>query len=435
MLAMTTKNNVRAGDTLPEEETATNIDSPESSGGRMPLPSGLSALIQAATAQLSLLGDEPEGSQTNPRRVVTMTQSEDTASSDGEAADVPTLTPTIVPEPDPQKQSFPELLMTLALDPSNIDVIAFLPDGKFFAIRTKEFSDNLMTHFFAVASFAEFLDSSQDWGFTRVLKDDNCSGIEVFRHPSFIKGNWNVCARIRFGESPTEARLSALPEKARIDMTLSDDSINSAAAAHSKRRLSPGFLSRRESETSTSSQKQKLEGLETNIQQTQRARSCSNADSEAAESLIAVSHTNVSRTDDLRSIALAITTEKLKIKTNSLQENLKRPLVQRAVESATHTIVTDAIETLLRDESHTKQTYLKHEKELSRSSLPGVVPLSTQLFSPGEGPDRNTKKPAAAAAAAQTSSSTAAPLSENAACPRSSAKPKARSNGSLGHLQ
>jgi hypothetical protein len=52
------------------------------------------------------------------------------------------------------------------------------------------------------------------------------------------------------------------------------------------------------------------------------------------------------------------------------------------VDNATHNIVTDAIETLLFDESHTRATYLKHEKELSTSSLPGVVPISKQLFSP-----------------------------------------------------
>jgi hypothetical protein len=56
-------------------------------------------------------------------------------------------------------------------------------------------------------------------------------------------------------------------------------------------------------------------------------------------------------------------------------------LIDGAVEAATHTIVTDAIESLLFDESHTRETYQKHEKELSVSSLPGVVPISKQLFS------------------------------------------------------
>ena len=51
-----------------------------------------------------------------------------------------------------------------------------------------------------------------------------------------------------------------------------------------------------------------------------------------------------------------------------------------ASSSATHDIVTDAIEALLFDEIHTRETYNKHEKELSLSSLPGVVPISKQLF-------------------------------------------------------
>ena len=91
------------------------------------------------------------------------------------------------------------------------------------------------------------------------------------------------------------------------------------------------------------------------------------------------------RSDDFRSMALAITTEKLNLKCDSERkgdEENSTPLIERALESTTHTIVTDAIESLLRDEGHTKETYLKHEKELSRSSLPGIVPLSKQLFSP-----------------------------------------------------
>mmetsp|Transcript_52437 Transcript_52437/g.126951 ORF Transcript_52437/g.126951 Transcript_52437/m.126951 type:complete len:653 (+) Transcript_52437:351-2309(+) len=65
----------------------------------------------------------------------------------------------------------------------------------------------------------------------------------------------------------------------------------------------------------------------------------------------------------------------------SERRNSSASLVDGAVEAATHTIVTDAIETLLFDEVHTRQTYKKHEKELSVSSLPGVVPISKQLFS------------------------------------------------------
>jgi hypothetical protein len=58
------------------------------------------------------------------------------------------------------------------------------------------------------------------------------------------------------------------------------------------------------------------------------------------------------------------------------------PLVDEAVKKATQTIMTDAIETLLQDELHSIITYVKHERELSRSCLPGVVPLSKQLFEP-----------------------------------------------------
>jgi hypothetical protein len=94
---------------------------------------------------------------------------------------------------------------------------------------------------------------------------------------------------------------------------------------------------------------------------------------------------------------LAITTAQLNLQcsdednTSTTNANVERKpsvhLVDGAVERATQSIVTDAIETLLFDEGHTREMYLKHERELSKSSLPGIVPISKQLFSPPEGAD------------------------------------------------
>ena len=300
---------------------------------------------------------------------------DDGASSDGgdrhdDTTAKHTQTPIIVPEPDPMRHTFPELLMTLAIDPRNSDVIAFLPDGKFFAMRVKEFTDNVMKEYFPVTTFEEFLDLTNDWGFTKVLQDANETGIEVFRHPQFIKGDFVKCKGIKFGESPTDARVSALPEAARIEYTLSDESHAGAAAANTKRRLSPGFMKRRESESSTT-MKRRLSLEESH----QTAGNSENGD--------IASYANVSRSDEIRSVALALTTEKLNLHQEAKVANTDAPsvtLIDQAVKSATHTIVTDAIETLLNDEVHTKETYQKHEKELSKSSLPGVVPISKMLF-------------------------------------------------------
>lgn len=350
----------------------------------MPLPSGLSALIQVATSHFGQLleensNDAPPASahnntESDPYAGVT---TDDTASSDGgerqEDSGKHSQTPIIVPEPDPMRQSFPELLMTLAIDPRNNDVIAFLPDGKFFAIRVQEFTENIMKEYFPVTAFDEFLELTNDWGFNRILQDHNETGIEVFRHPQFIKGDFVKCKDISFGESPTNARVLALPEAARVDYTKLDESNNSAAAAaNSKRRLSPGFMKRRESESSTTLKKRhSLEGSH---------HTAGRADSENGD---IASYANHSRSDDIRSVALALTTEKLNIqqdKQSSAAEPSPQTLVDQAVKSTTHTIVTDAIEILLNDEVHTKETYLKHEKELSKSSLPGVVPISKMLF-------------------------------------------------------
>jgi hypothetical protein len=345
----------------------------------MSLPTGLSALIEAATSQLGQVsnGDSVTSAVTLPVKhadTETGVTTDDGASSDGgeklEDTAKHTQTPVIVPEPDPLRHTFPELLMTLSVDPKNIDTIAFLPDGKFLAIRVDDFARGLMKEYFPVTTFAGFLELINEWGFTRLNKDAIETGIEIFRHPHFIKGDFMKCRGIKFGENPTDARVDALPEAARIEYTVSDDSAGSTANV--KRRLSPGFIKRRESETSTiMKRRHSSKGHHSSTV-------CGDADNPDS-----TSNLSKDRADEIRSIALALTTEKLNLRQETSPSSTSGPrksLVDQAVKSATHTIVTDAIESLLTDEVHTKQTYLKHEKELSKSSLPGVVPISKVLF-------------------------------------------------------
>lgn len=388
MLAMTVKGSdmvSRKPLTDSKSEVSREVSGSSTAGSCVPIHSGLSALIQAATSQLGHLAEEASAASHNPdvekehTKFVSVASSDDGHSSDGgEKQEHSAQTPTMVPEPDPRRQSFPELLMTLAIDPANIDIITFLPDGKFFAVRSNEFADTLMTQFFAVTTFEEFLDLSSNWGFSRIIPSRSGSTIEVFRHPKFLKGDWDRCSRIKFGESPTEVRVSALPM---TDFSQQDNSDPASTHTVTKRRLSPGFLARRESETSVTSQKMKVEGTAQD-----RRKDSSGTESEAEGSLCSA---KISKADELRAVALSITDEKMNLKGNSpdVDDNTspRGPLVDCAVESATHTIVTDAIETLLRDENHSKKTYLKHEKELSKSSLPGVVPISKQLFSKDDG--------------------------------------------------
>lgn len=381
MLAMNSEN-AHSGKDL-RAQVSSQSDSSESVGRGMTLPSGLSALIQAATSQLGFPVDEPISVDAHASsQVFSVSKSEDTSEDGGDGSHTrQARTPTMVPEPDPSKQSFPELLMTLALDPVNIDTIAFLPDGKFFAIRSQSFARELMTEHFAVATFADFLDLLERWGFTRVKKDVECFGIEVFRHPLFLKGDWIRCSQIKFGKSPTEVRISALPERARLEYSYSQpDDPEKYMALHSKRRLSPDCASQRESNASILWQKKRVDNFEHSMHTNSSRRSSMASD--ASELHPHSSFTGVNRTDDLRSIALAITAEKLEIRCSELESKGSQPLIDCAVQSATQNIVTDAIETLLRDESHTKETYRRHEHELSKSSLPGLVPISKQLFSP-----------------------------------------------------
>jgi len=152
----------------------------------------------------------------------------------------------------------------------------------------------------------------------------------------------------------------------------------------SKRRLSPGHMASKISVSSLSSRQKVNESDNVDIDNAPPppASSERKVSSEAESELSAVS---VGEEDNIRSVALAITTEKLKIKNKHLDSNSEQDrghLVEKAVTSATHEIFTDAITTLLRDEGHSKETFLKHEKELSRSSIPGVIPVCKQIFSP-----------------------------------------------------
>ena len=488
------------------------------------IPSGLSALIQAATSQLGDLidyeynkhrsggGSLPQRpNEQQPHEHNGAAESDEGASYVGpqhnclpsysdnihDNSDINTqdakkkgdrhvnnnsssanTTPSMLPEqsPDASKaQDFPNKLMSLALDPNNEDAIAFLPDGKYFAIRAKKFESEVMPQrTFDCSTWQEFLSLLHDWGFSRIFHegDDNVATtgtttvvdtttaasndettdinatsdqqmtlntVEVFRHPKFIKGDWMLCGEIRYGESPTDARLSALPERSIFEYaaaaavattttaTTEDVSPSSSSpsippacstssgsssgqATISKRRLSPPTATatarRRNSDftltrsASHHTQKKRLSWDGSFSRVSLDFPFCTTRKGEDMDL-----HQSNYRSDAIRSVALALTSEKLHLQSRTSQGeslannvatvgdssssstsiNTKSPpaataLVDQAVQSATHTIVTDAIETLLQDESHTKETYLKHSRELSRSSLPGVVPISKQLF-------------------------------------------------------
>jgi hypothetical protein len=359
-----------------EESDASTDESSSHERKEMPVYSGLSALIQAATSQLGQSPSLENSNDNNPSNV----ENYNMTYLEGEAQG------SIVPQ-DGKELSFPELLMTLLLDPKNMDTITFLPDGIYFAMRTKAFSEGAMRERFQLNSIDAFLEQIQGWGFTRICgnEDESITGIQVFRHPCFKCGDVNGLKALKFGQNPTEARMSAIPENLRsIQLSMSEDSGSSSI----KRRLSPSHT---EQETEDSLQKaqrvyeaDKVNGpTDLPIVRT----SSSGNDSEASQSRRRSS-------TEIRSYALAVTTAELDIQSGDSEDGNesskpatdgKASLVEGGVERATHTIVTDAIETLLFDEGHTRETYLKHEKELSKSSLPGVVPISKQLFSPSEG--------------------------------------------------
>ncbi|CAJ1939957.1 unnamed protein product [Cylindrotheca closterium] len=351
----------------------------------MPGFSGLSALYQAATEQLGGL-PSPSGGR---GKVLSNIDENPEPYLDVES------TQALIPDDDRPPLSFTEKLMTLLLDSTNNDIITFLPDGTYFAMRTKEFSEGPLHSAFLLDSFQEFLEQMKGWGFTRVCgnEDESRTGIQVFRHPMFRRDNQEGLESMKFGQNPTEARMSAIPDRLNtIHLVRSEDSGSASASASSssKRRLSPSHTER---------------DIEDSYQKTQRVFEGDKVESVNELSIVRSSSSgydsehSVARrrsSTEIRSYALAMATAELDMQSTGGDDNsdharsfstgakegkTNASLIEGGVERATQTIVTDAIETLLFDEGHTRQTFKKHEKELSRSSFPGVVPISKQLFS------------------------------------------------------
>ncbi|KAL3936324.1 MAG: hypothetical protein SGBAC_008339 [Bacillariaceae sp.] len=352
----------------------------------MPGYSGLSALYQAATEQLGGL-PSPRGDE---NRYLSNIDEHRQPYLEVES------TQALIPD-DGQPPTFTQKIMTLLLDSTNNDTITFLPDGTYFAMRTKEFSEGPLRSALLLHSFQEFLEQMKGWGFTRVCgnEDEARTGIQVFRHPMFRRDNPEGLKSMKFGQNPTEARMSAIPERLNtIHLVRSEDSGSASASSSSKRRLSPSHTER---------------DIEDSYQKTQRVYEGDKIESMGDLSIVRSSSSgydseaSVARrrsSTEVRSYALAVATAELDIQSTGGDDSsdharsfsrgakdgkTSASLIEGGVERATQTIVTDAIETLLFDEGHTRETYKKHEKELSQSSFPGVVPISKQLFSKGEG--------------------------------------------------
>mmetsp|Transcript_710 Transcript_710/g.1515 ORF Transcript_710/g.1515 Transcript_710/m.1515 type:complete len:559 (-) Transcript_710:842-2518(-) len=418
--------------------------------------SGLSALIQAATTQLGDLSEEPTSAINTPEGTPTLLSNPTTPTIDGAHldlnrtsswhqgnSDVATITPHLISiengsSGNPIKLFFPEVLMRLLADPSNEDIVTFLPDGKYFAIRRLIFSNELLYKHFQLTSFEEFLQESRGWGFSRVngnitadcdrtssnINDGNCNtssnndrstgkgDIYVFRHPHFEKNRPVDMDKINFRNKDTMNGVSGknyfIDGKSK-HRTLLENTKTEVNA--SKRHLCPSHSG----ELGDNRQRLKLdsESLRDNIDPfpmsvssseppSQQLRRQSSSELRGVAEAITASKLHFANTrearkendDSSKDVLMIYDTDKAKYPHGGLDESqpgherrhsTASSLVDGGVETATQNIVTDAIEALLFDERHTRETYHRHEKELSVSSLPGVVPISKQLFSSGEG--------------------------------------------------
>mmetsp|Transcript_32620 Transcript_32620/g.75038 ORF Transcript_32620/g.75038 Transcript_32620/m.75038 type:complete len:469 (-) Transcript_32620:492-1898(-) len=330
--------------------------------------SGLSALLSAVTLQLSesasnedsKTDQEPVASHAEP---MSMTQDEDDNANNNSSSRVTQTTPPMMPEAHaaPTTRSFPLTLMTLLMDPDNDNTITFLPDDKYFALRSDIFSSTLMSQHFSINEWEAFLQALANWGFVRI--ETRFHNIEVFRHPMFRKGDWKQVEKMTQGES-AESKPQPPPPSSDDPSSLPEVSLSTSVSESFKRRLSPAHAEK----ATPSTAKVRIHTEEDEVCAPDSRPSSAGRRRKLSD-------------DDCRHLAVTITTEKLKLEQTKHEDaNKSMPLESQAVFGATHTIVTDAIETLLRDEDHTRKTFQKHADELSKSSLPGLVPISKQLF-------------------------------------------------------
>ena len=416
--------------------------------------SGLSALIQAATSQLSdltatsTLGENsPEGLP--PFFFNPTTQALEGANlglnekllTNGNESVTATVTPPISlkrekgPGSNQTKFYFPEILMLLLANPANEDIVTFLPDGKYFAIRKLKFASELLPKYFQLNGFEDFLEETRGWGFIRVNGNTNedwpseetnignsndssqnkggksNSDIYVFRHPHFSENQPVDMGKIRFRNRHT-MKCKANDFFSPIDETKPRLIIeqNISSEVHSfKRQLSPSMTS---NNFEDNRQRLRIESMSVNVdplfvpgssleRSAQQLKGRSSSELQNAVQAIIASKLHLNNSSEVKKEDYSIDNDSpmISIVDNALHPKRKldyasphpqgsdfntSSLVDGGVESATQNIMTDAIEALLFDENHTRETYNRHEKELSLSSLPGVVPISKQLFAVDE---------------------------------------------------
>jgi hypothetical protein len=418
--------------------------------------SGLSALIQAATSQLGDLAEtstsdanSPEGSPpllSNPTTPIledAHLDLDETSSWHRNDAGAATVTPLLTSVQEqgtgtPAKFCFPEVLMLLLANPANEDIVTFLPDGKYFAIRRLDFANELLNKHFKLKKFEDFLEETRGWGFIRVngnINEDcnstggntnngNCNessksnsstskaDIFVFRHPHFEKNQQVDMGKIRFrtgdiGKCQKHNCFSP-GDKAKPRIVLEKNA--NSKVNNTKRQLSPSNTS---GNVEDNRQRLRIESKpllvdadqfllsDSSCQQPTQLRRRSSSELRGVAEAITASKIHLNNTREVTKEGDSSNQDSPMIyDTDSTiyprsgpdhwppqlerRQSTGSSLVDGGVETATQNIVTDAIEALLFDESHTRETYHRHEKELSVSSLPGVVPISKQLFSASE---------------------------------------------------
>uniref|UniRef100_A0A7S2HHJ9 HSF-type DNA-binding domain-containing protein n=1 Tax=Helicotheca tamesis TaxID=374047 RepID=A0A7S2HHJ9_9STRA len=189
----------------------------------------------AANSLLSLIGinknDQNEHFQEVPYcRTSLSTESEDEAFSSSSSV-TSDGSNNILSDKKVNKKSrstmlLPMTLMTLLDDPSNSDVITFLPDGTSFAIlQPTVFASDLMPKHFNMVNYKAFVCKLNRWGFRQVTNRIGAR-CEVYQHPLFRQGERGLCRKMKCLRSDQSNSLSAPISRASSPTTATGHAAN-----------------------------------------------------------------------------------------------------------------------------------------------------------------------------------------------------------------
>ncbi|CAB9519153.1 HSF-type DNA-binding [Seminavis robusta] len=186
--------------TLTDQEGGFRAESKEATGDSSLNLSGTGGAYSSA-AMSSALGMLQEAKTTIPATATATASAPATAPASGAA-------------PNPSEEAgvtFPERLMELIMNETDKRALWWLPDGKTFAINSKQFTSTILAKKFQGSKFESFTRKLARWGFKRLSGADIPPQTFFFQHPYFLKDKPQLAKEI--SGSKKKITIASLEEK------------------------------------------------------------------------------------------------------------------------------------------------------------------------------------------------------------------------------